>query len=93
MLHGRNEKKLHGIVDKLREQWPQRAFRLLILDASVDVRDPNKIQMAVDGLKDLELKVLINNVGGDGGEGSFLQLIEEQSSGSVDTWWVMINKA
>jgi hypothetical protein len=93
VLHGRNEMKLRGIVDKLSEQWPQRAFRLLILDAFADVRDSEKIQMAVEQLKDLELKVLINNVGGNGGEGRFLQLIEEQSASSVDTWWVLMLKS
>jgi 17beta-estradiol 17-dehydrogenase / very-long-chain 3-oxoacyl-CoA reductase len=86
VLHGRNENKLKGIVEELRLRWPQRDFKLLILDASMTAMDSTKIQHTLRPLEHLELKILINNVGGNGGEESFLQLIEEQSAESVDTW-------
>ena len=91
VLHGRNEDKLRRIVEELRLQWPQRDFKLLVIDASTAVKDSTDIRLALRSLEHLELKVLINNVGGNGGEESFLQLIEEQSAESVDTWYVKCN--
>ena len=86
VLHGRNESKLERNIKELRMQWPQRDFRLLILDASTAAKDSANIQQALRPLEHLDLKVLINNVGGNGGEETFLELIEEQSAESVDTW-------
>lgn len=86
VLHGRNERKLQGVIDELRLQWPQRELKLLVLDASARLSDANEVSEKLQQLEHLELKVLINNVGGNGGEESFLQLIQEQSAESVDTW-------
>ena len=67
VLHGRNEKKLNGVKDDLLKQWPDREIRLLIIDAGAEPFDLAGIEAAPEQLKDLNLRILINNVGGSGG--------------------------
>ncbi|KXS97642.1 hypothetical protein AC579_1169 [Pseudocercospora musae] len=64
VLHGRNQEKLENERQKLLERWPQREVKLLKIDA------------ATAQLKDVDLKVLVNNVGGSGGMASFQPLHE-----------------
>ena len=66
VLHGRNEKKLEVVRAELIKQWPQRAIRIFVHDAASSPGGPS-LNAAVEQLKDLNLKVLINNIGGDGG--------------------------
>jgi 17beta-estradiol 17-dehydrogenase / very-long-chain 3-oxoacyl-CoA reductase len=63
-LHGRNAQKLQSVSDTLHAQFPGRKFKILVLDAIQDAGDVDKIQAALAQFKDLEVKVLINNVGG-----------------------------
>ena len=67
VLHGRNEKKLNAVKDGLKEQWPDREVRIMVLDAGNETGDYAKMDSAVQQLQDINLKVLINNVGGGGG--------------------------
>jgi 17beta-estradiol 17-dehydrogenase / very-long-chain 3-oxoacyl-CoA reductase len=64
ILHGRNAQKLQSVSDTLHAQFPGRKFKILVLDAIQDAGDVDKIQAALAQFKDLEVKVLINNVGG-----------------------------
>lgn len=84
VLHGRNEKKLQGVRDTLQSQWPERKFKILILDA---VKDCNtaKLEEALAELKAINLKVLINNVGGGLGKPIFENFVE-QAPKTVDAW-------
>lgn len=69
ILHGRNKTKLDGLIAKVQEQYPSQQFRSLIADASTR-DDWNAIfQNFVTELKasDIDLRVLVNNVGGTGG--------------------------
>lgn len=67
VLHGRNEKKLNGVRDELLKQWPNVEIRVLVIDAGAQPFPIPEIEAAVDQLKDLNLRVLVNNVGGSGG--------------------------
>lgn len=60
ILHGRNEKKLNDVRSDLLKQWPEREIKLFVFDATGDI--PH-LEKAVQQLRDLNLKVLINNVG------------------------------
>lgn len=65
VLHGRNEEKLTRVRGDLERQWPDRKFRILILDVLKDSQNEARMQTAVDSLADLPIKVLVNNVGGN----------------------------
>lgn len=76
VIHGRNEQKLEAERQKLLKQWPSIQVRTLRIDAAKEAGSPEVIQRAVDELKDLKLKVLINNVGGTVGMAAFVRLHE-----------------
>ncbi|KAK4550705.1 hypothetical protein LTR36_000284 [Oleoguttula mirabilis] len=82
IIHGRNEKKLQGVKDALLQQWPQREIRLLIIDAADGRGAISEIEAAATQLQDVNIRVLINNVGGTAGMPSFLTL-EERSASDV----------
>lgn len=66
ILHGRNEAKLHTVRASLLERWPDRQVRVLVLDANADASNDAKLNEAAKSLEDVELRILINNVGGNG---------------------------
>jgi hypothetical protein len=77
ILHGRNEQKLQGVKAELISQWPGRKFEILILDAVADAGNVDKMAAALSEFKDLNIKILINNVGGVAGpKPSFRKFIE-----------------
>lgn len=82
ILHGRNEKKLNVVRDALLYQWPEREIRILVIDAMHEASDAAKIDAAATQLKDVNLKILINNVGGGAGMPSFVPL-ENRTAGQV----------
>jgi 17beta-estradiol 17-dehydrogenase / very-long-chain 3-oxoacyl-CoA reductase len=86
ILHGRNEQKLLGVKERLLFQWPARKFEILILDAIADAGNADKMAAALAEFKDLNIKILINNVGGvAGGKPSFRKFVEK-SPGLIDDW-------
>lgn len=74
MIHGRNEQKLDAERNKLLDAWPQRQVRTLKIDAATAFDDEEIFNAAAESLKDINLKVIINNCGGSGGLLSFLKL-------------------
>jgi len=65
LLHGRNPAKLEAVVADLRKQFPERTFRTLIANAMAEESEMKReIEGLVEEVKDLNLTVLINNVGG-----------------------------
>ena len=87
ILHGRNAQKLQTVSETLQAQFPGRKFKILILDAIEDAGDVDKIQAALAEFKDLDLKVLINNVGGwPTGEKPTFRQFSEQPPSQVDGW-------
>jgi short-subunit dehydrogenase len=67
ILHGRNETKLNAVKQELLKQWPKSEIKLLIIDAGSETGDTAKLEAAAESLKGLDLRVLVNNVGGGGG--------------------------
>lgn len=76
VLHGRNERKLEDVKNDLLKRWPQRQIRTLKIDASQEAGNADAIARAAAELKDINLKALINNVGGSSGNLSFVPLHE-----------------
>jgi 17beta-estradiol 17-dehydrogenase / very-long-chain 3-oxoacyl-CoA reductase len=67
VLHGRTQAKLEKVRDELQKQWPQRQYRIVTIDASNEAGDEVKLKSIAKSLEDINLKILVNNVGGDGG--------------------------
>jgi 17beta-estradiol 17-dehydrogenase / very-long-chain 3-oxoacyl-CoA reductase len=83
ILHGRNESKLDTVRKQLLEQWPKRQTRILVLDASADASDDYKLQEAARSLEDIELRILVNNVGGNGSVTPLWAPLSARSSSDV----------
>lgn len=86
ILHGRNEQKLQGVKERLLSQWPARKFQILILDAIADAGNADKMAAALSEFKDLNIKILINNVGGVAGGKPSFRKFEEKPPGLIDAW-------
>ncbi|KAF7191386.1 Very-long-chain 3-oxoacyl-CoA reductase 1 [Pseudocercospora fuligena] len=82
VLHGRNQEKLENERQKLLKRWPQREVALLKIDAASESSDPAAFERAAAQLKEVDLKVLVNNVGGSGGMASF-QPLHERAPGDI----------
>jgi short-subunit dehydrogenase len=67
VLHGRNETKLKAVRQEMLKQWPKREIKLLIFDAGSETSNTAKLEATVNELKGLDLRVLVNNVGGGSG--------------------------
>jgi len=65
ILHGRNPSKLEALKQSLNNDFPSRSVRTMVLDAST--ASPPQIGEAVASISDLQITVLINNVGGTAG--------------------------
>ena len=59
---------------KLEKSYPDRRFRTVRIDAGEETTDSAAFKRVADELKDLNLRILINNVGGGGGMASFVPL-------------------
>ena len=64
ILHGRNGDKLERVKEDLLRQWPNREIQLFVHDAGSD--SPSKLDDLIHQVKSLQLKILINNIGGSG---------------------------
>lgn len=82
ILHGRNPQKLQRTQNKLRDEFPDAQVRTFICDAAL-VNPPEVFDNLVRELEDVNLTILINNVGGLAGttEGpykSYSQFTQDQ---------------
>lgn len=66
VLHGRNPAKLERLKADLNREFPRRSIRVAVADSLQSDR-LNCIQSIVDVVQDLNLTVLINNIGGVAG--------------------------
>ncbi|WYZ39708.1 hypothetical protein EsH8_IV_000049 [Colletotrichum jinshuiense] len=64
VLHGRNDVKLEGVRGNLARRHPGREFRVMVGDAGVLGSGSRPWDAALAPLEGLNLRVLINNVGG-----------------------------
>lgn len=64
VLHGRNEKKLHLVRNELLEAYEGQQVRILVVDAVQDAGNLTRLKEAANELKDIKLKIMVNNVGG-----------------------------
>lgn len=85
VLHGRNPEKLARVDKQLRTEFPHLKTRTLILDAGEPLAITRLLDNAVRGLDDIKITVLVNNVGGMGGQTqSVFQSLEDYTSEEVD---------
>lgn len=84
ILHGRNPTKLNNLVRLLEQQYRSQAvFKVLVLDAATP-SGPAFDEAVLSCVRDLELRVVVHNVGGSGDSAVEMQLFEEQSSTQLD---------
>jgi len=86
VLHGRNSIKLHHVRHELQNEYPHLQFRILLIDASKSGAESLKdIHDTVEGLKDLHITILINNVGtGAKNDGPVMQSFIETTPEDID---------
>ncbi|WEW58786.1 17-beta-hydroxysteroid dehydrogenase [Emydomyces testavorans] len=84
ILHGRNQQKLQRTQDKLKKEFPDVQLRTFICDAALS-NPPEVFESLVRELKDVNLTILINNVGGQAGatEGPY-KSYQEYTDDQVD---------
>ncbi|KAM0437872.1 hypothetical protein ACHAPT_002237 [Fusarium lateritium] len=67
IVHGRDPKRLDALIDDLREQYPSREIRGLVLDATTAFTTSGETSQdawdALASITNLNLQVLVNNVG------------------------------
>lgn len=63
VLHGRNPAKLERLKADLNREFPKRSIRIAVADSLQNDRT-SSIQAIVDAVQNLNLTVLINNIGG-----------------------------
>lgn len=85
ILHGRNKAKLEGLVQKLQPKYPQRQFRILVIDVSKREDWKDALKSFVDEIRNssINLKVLINNVGGTGGSFNAFDKMSERDPEAI----------
>ena len=66
VLHGRNPAKLERLKADLNREFPRRSIRIAVAD-SLQSDHASSIQAVVDTVQDLNLTVLVNNIGGVAG--------------------------
>ncbi|EME38545.1 hypothetical protein DOTSEDRAFT_29576 [Dothistroma septosporum NZE10] len=64
VLHGRNRQKLENVRRALLTQWPNREVQIMVCDAGKAAQNPTMLHDAVQRLQKLNIRVLVNNVGG-----------------------------
>lgn len=64
VLHGRNDKRLEAVKAELLAKYPSRHVRVLVLDVAESASDCSRLDTAAGEVEDINLKILINNVGG-----------------------------
>ncbi|KAI5370758.1 Putative short-chain dehydrogenase/reductase SDR, NAD(P)-binding domain superfamily [Septoria linicola] len=79
ILHGRNPEKLEIEKQKLLARWPKRLIQTLCIDATAETGNAQRLEQAAIDLKALNIRVLINNVGGTGGMPAFCPLHDRTS--------------
>ncbi|KAF9878061.1 hypothetical protein CkaCkLH20_04637 [Colletotrichum karsti] len=78
VLHGRNEAKLEGVRDDLARKHPKREFGIMVGDAGVLGSGSQPWDTMLAPLEGLNLRVLVNNVGG-GGPMPMMKRLDEAS--------------
>ena len=68
IIHGSNEEKLRTVQESIQAAHPSRSVRILVLDARMCVlldvpALTAKLNTVADSLQDIQLRILINNVG------------------------------
>jgi short-subunit dehydrogenase len=65
IVHGRNPAKLQAVRDELSKEFPALKFRVAVANAFLGGEESKQsINQFVKGLEDVNLKILVNNVGG-----------------------------
>ena len=87
ILHGRNENKLDGLIKRIKLHHPTRDFRKLVLDVSKRDLWQDVFNKFVADLRQsqINLKILVNNVGGTGGSFSAFDKMADRDPEAIKT--------
>jgi short-subunit dehydrogenase len=94
VLHGRNQKKLEGRKEIIAKEFPGRSFRIVVADACAPGSELiSQIDALVDDVKDLNLTILINNVGAGPPilDGEDLYTTVDKSTAANKDGWLSLN--
>ncbi|KAJ9268171.1 hypothetical protein DTO212C5_5713 [Paecilomyces variotii] len=80
-LHGRNREKLLGIQERLKAEFPAAKTKIIVFDAGGSTEDIDAIAREVG---DANLKVLVNNVGGQTGVSNTYKRLDEMTHHEVE---------
>ena len=81
IIHGRNPQKLEGVRQELSKEFPALNFRIAVADATLMGRESKEqIERLVEDLEDVNLKVLVNNIGGAPSTGRRYKPFDETSA-------------
>ena len=86
IIHGRNEKKLQGVKTELEQEFNGIQVRLLVIDASLVSWTEEHDAKVLNVVKDINLTILINNVGGAAGIRPDWATIVQRSPWELDTF-------
>ena len=81
ILHGRNKQKLEKVAAGLVSEYPSRQTQLFVADAG----SPDTFDNSLDMIKELNLTVLVNNVGGEGHLRTAFMPLHELTSEELET--------
>jgi 17beta-estradiol 17-dehydrogenase / very-long-chain 3-oxoacyl-CoA reductase len=85
ILHGRNPTKLSKVQSNLLTSFPKTQFRSFVADAGASTEiTPAAIRDLVTSIKDLNLTVLVNNVGGTGNMAADFTTLAEHTTKEID---------
>jgi 17beta-estradiol 17-dehydrogenase / very-long-chain 3-oxoacyl-CoA reductase len=93
VLHGRNQVKIEGRRGQLAKEFPGRKFRTVIADAATPgTKMLGDVERVATSLQDINLTVLINNVGGSPltpGESAFSRF--DETDLFTSDGWISLN--
>ncbi|KAK6386136.1 hypothetical protein LTS17_001711 [Exophiala oligosperma] len=85
ILHGRNEAKLNKVLTQMQQNYSDRIFKILVLDAATPP-GPEFDRAVLDAVENLRLTVLVHNVAGSGASQPVMTFYEELPSQEVEGW-------
>lgn len=86
IIHGRNQHKLEAVKTDLNKRWPNQQVQILKLDAAKDAANAEIFSRTAANLRNFDLKVLINNLGGNGGMDVSFMPLHERTSDQIGTF-------
>jgi 17beta-estradiol 17-dehydrogenase / very-long-chain 3-oxoacyl-CoA reductase len=90
IIHGRNPKKLERVKEEITKNFPDRSVRIFLQEAAINGPDLKEgIDKFTKSIKDINITVLINNVGGAPPYVPPFETFDKSRPATIDTWTTM----